>query len=373
MGVVARWGVCVAVCAALFFPLFTMQSPEAAQSVLLDAVSTRVTLARDGQVDEVRDERIIRSGDTVATDPTGHAVVTYPDGSTALLEESSELTIEFVRTTAGEYVVRMQQTLGRVWYAVTKTVASGGRYEVHSAAMASVIRAGSGSLVVVTPGGETTVVSTAGSVETTAGGVAVTLPAGAFTTMTSAGATPLPLRPATVLTPLVPEPNSARSSPTPETLVATLERTLAATTTTEISEPLTVTSSPLPVTTAAARTEKTSAASPTTTTAPTVVATRTPPATTTQSPAVAPSPQASATPSLVATANTRQNTTQSPAVAPSPQASATLSLAATANTRQNTTTTADVRTVAISSTASKDQYGPRKDAPGQPAPPPQPK
>ena len=345
MGVVARWGACVAVCAALFFFLFTMQSPAAAQSALLDTVSTRVTLARDGQVDEVRDERIVRSGDTVATDPTGHAVITYPDGSTALLEESSELTVEFVRTSAGDYVVRMQQTLGRVWYAVAKTVVAGGRYEVHSAAMASVIRAGSGSLVVVTATGETTVVATAGSVETSAGGAAVTIPAGAFTTMPSAGATPLPLRPTTVLTPLVPEPNSALSSPAPETGVATPERTLAATTATEISEPLALTSSPLAVTTTAEKTEKTSGASSTTTTGPTVVATRTPPATTTQSPALAPSPQASATPSL----------------------------AATANTRQNTATTADLRTVAISAIASNDQYGPRKDAPGQPAPPPQPK
>src|SRR3989441_4495923 len=170
MGVVARWGVCVAICAALIFSLLTMQSPAAAQSALLDTLSSRVTLTRESLVAEVTDDRIIRSGDTVATDPTGHAIVTYPDGSTALLEESSELTIEFVRTTAGDYVVRMQQTLGRVWYAVARTIASGSRYEVHSAAMASVIRAGSSSFVAVLPGGETTVVATAGSVEASARG-----------------------------------------------------------------------------------------------------------------------------------------------------------------------------------------------------------
>src|SRR2546428_10605540 len=179
MGVVARWGVYVAICAAVLFALSTAASPAAAQAALLDTLSTHVTLTRDGDVDLVTDERVIRSGDTVATDRTGHAVVTYPDGSTALLEENSELTIEFVRTTAGDYVVRMQQTLGRVWYAVARTVASGSRYEVHSAAMASVIRAGSTSFVAVLPGGETTVVATAGSVETSAGGTAVTGPGGA--------------------------------------------------------------------------------------------------------------------------------------------------------------------------------------------------
>src|SRR5207302_1420083 len=142
MGVVGRVCVCIGLGGALVLSFFVIGSPVSAQSALLDALSTRVTLEHPGGVaDEVAVERVIRSGDTVATDRTGHAVVTYPDGSTALLEESSELTIEFVRTTAGDYVVRMQQTLGRVWYAVTRTVASGGRYEVRSAAMASVIRA----------------------------------------------------------------------------------------------------------------------------------------------------------------------------------------------------------------------------------------
>ena len=200
MGVVGRWGIYVAICAAVLFALLTADSPAAAQSALLDTLSTHVTLARDGAVDLVTDERVIRSGDTVATDRTGHAVVTYPDGSTALLEESSELTIEFVHTTAGDYVVRMQQTLGRVWYAVARTVASGSRYEVHSAAMASVIRAGSSSFVAVLPGGETTVVATAGSVETNAGGTAVTVPAGASAVMSTVGS-PSPPGPAATVTP----------------------------------------------------------------------------------------------------------------------------------------------------------------------------
>src|SRR4029077_15280003 len=98
--------------------------------------------------------QVIRSGDSIATDQTGRAVVTYPDGSTALLEENSSLTIEFVQMSAGDYVVRMQQPLGRVWYAVTR-VASGSRYEVRSAGSASVIRAGSDSYVSVSTAGET--------------------------------------------------------------------------------------------------------------------------------------------------------------------------------------------------------------------------
>src|SRR5256885_7917209 len=129
MGAMARVGVCGAVGAILVVSLFAAASPAAAQSALLDPISSRVTLTRAGTSFEVSEEQIIHSGDTVGTDAAGRALITYPDGSTAQLEDSSEITIEFVRTTAGDYVVRMQQTLGRVWYAVTRTVGSGGRYE----------------------------------------------------------------------------------------------------------------------------------------------------------------------------------------------------------------------------------------------------
>ncbi|HVD52512.1 MAG TPA: FecR domain-containing protein, partial [Candidatus Udaeobacter sp.] len=155
--------VCIGACGALVLSLFLATSSASAQSALLDALSTRVTLAHpSGSPAVVAVEQIIRSGDTVATDQTGRAVVTYPDGSTALLEENSALTIEFVRTSAGDYVIRMQQTLGRVWYAVTRAVTLGSRYEVHSAGMASVIRAGSDSYVSVSPSGETTIVTISG-------------------------------------------------------------------------------------------------------------------------------------------------------------------------------------------------------------------
>ena len=201
MGVVGRVCVCIGLGGALVLSFFAMSEPASAQSALLDALSSRVTLAHAGGVgNEVAVERIIRSGDTVATDRTGRAVVTYPDGSTALLEEQSALTIEFVQTSAGDYVVRMQQTLGRVWYAVTRAVALGSRYEVHSAGMASVIRAGSDSYVTVLPTGETSVVTISGTVDTSAGGAEVSVVAGSSTTVSGPGATPGPIGAAPVIT-----------------------------------------------------------------------------------------------------------------------------------------------------------------------------
>ena len=204
MGVVGRVFVCIGACGALVLSLFLTTSSASAQSALLDALSTRVTLAHpSGSPALVAVEQIIRSGDTVATNQTGRAVVTYPDGSTALLEENSALTIEFVRTSAGDYVVRMQQTLGRVWYAVTRAVTLGSRYEVHSAGMASVIRAGSDSYVTVSPGGDTTIVTISGTVDTTANGVDVSIPAGSSTTVSAA------------------QPASQPNTPAPSTPVAT--------------------------------------------------------------------------------------------------------------------------------------------------------
>ena len=249
MGVVGRVCVCIGLGGALVLSFFAIGSPASAQSALLDALSTRVTLEHPGGVaDEVAVERVIRSGDTVATDETGRAVVTYPDGSTALLEEKSALTIEFVQTGAGDYVVRMQQTLGRVWYAVTRAVALGSRYEVRSAGMASVIRAGSDSYVTVSPNGETTVVTISGTVDTSAGGAEVSVPAGSSTTVSGPGATPLPAR--TESPPARPATStSGPNTPAPATPAPTLTRTPAPSPTSAFVPPV-ATLPPLPVKTA---------------------------------------------------------------------------------------------------------------------------
>ena len=213
MGVVGRVCVCIGAGGALVLSLLLTSSPATAQSALLDALATRVTLAHpNGVATLVAVDQIIRSGDTVATDKSGRAVVTYPDGSTALLEENTSLTIEFLQTNAGDYVVRMRQSLGRVWYAVTRAVTLGSRYEVRSAGMASVIRAGSDSYVTVSPSGETTVVTISGTVDTTANGVDVAVLAGSSTTASAAGAAARPNTPA----PSTPTPTTAPAhAPTP--------------------------------------------------------------------------------------------------------------------------------------------------------------
>jgi len=248
MGVVGRMCVCIGLGGALVLSFFVIGSPASAQSALLDALSTRVTLEHPGRVtDEVAVEQVIRSGDTVATDETGRAVVTYPDGSTALLEEKSALTIEFVQTSAGDYVVRMQQTLGRVWYAVTRAVALGSRYEVRSAGMASVIRAGSDSYVTVSPNGETTIVTISGTVDTSAGGAEVSVPAGSSTTVSGPDATPDPVRTESPLArPATSTSNTPAPATTPPTATPTPTRTGVPSPTSAFVPPV-ATLPPLPV------------------------------------------------------------------------------------------------------------------------------
>jgi hypothetical protein len=196
MGVVGRLAVTALFGVGLLGIGVALESPAAAsRAALLDTLAPTVTVERAGVLSQVAVERVVGSADTIRTDATGRALITYSDGSTAVLDPASELTIEFVRTDAGDVIVRMQQTLGRVWYAVNRTVSAGSRYEVRSSAMASVIRAGSGSFIVVATDGVTTVLATEGDVDTTANGVSVTLPAGSGTTVV-AGSNPAPPRPA---------------------------------------------------------------------------------------------------------------------------------------------------------------------------------
>jgi len=233
MGVVARTLACVAVGGALVVSLLVTSAPALAQSALLDALSTRVTVAHSGaDAADIAVEQVIRSGDRVATDDTGRALVTYPDGSTALLDPSSALTIEFVQTTPGDYAVRMQQTLGRVWYAVTRAVTLGGRYEVRTAGMASVIRAGSDSYVTVSPNGETTVVTISGTVDTTAAGAEISVPAGSSRTVSGPQPVPPPGDSAAVAAQPAPSPTTAFVPPTttlPPLGVSAIAKTKSAT------------------------------------------------------------------------------------------------------------------------------------------------
>jgi hypothetical protein len=196
----------IVVCTVLTLAAVSVFASQAeAQSALVHALSPRVTVAQGESQLEIVGERVVREGNRIRTDASGQALITYRDGSTVLLDVDSEIVIEAIEADERGLLVRMTQTLGRAWYSLSR-LAADSRFEVHSAAMASVIRAGSNSYVVVGPDGETQVVVTEGTVETAGGGVTVTVAAGSSTSIT-VGSTPSSPAP-------VPAP-APQPSPTP--------------------------------------------------------------------------------------------------------------------------------------------------------------
>src|SRR5438105_13021452 len=195
-----------------FFAVFASQAE--AQSALLGPISLHVTVGRQNGALEVDSAKVVYSGDRIRTDSTGQALITYGDGSTVVLSTESELVIEYLGTEAGDVVVRMRQTLGRAWYSISQSLSWRGRYEVHTMAMASVVRAGSGEFVSVDADGATTIVVTDGAVETDEAGVSVTVPAGSSTMVSPR--TP-PTRPVHAQAPPTPpSPTPLPPTPTPD-------------------------------------------------------------------------------------------------------------------------------------------------------------
>lgn len=179
----------IVVCIVLTLAALSVFASQAeAQSALVHTLSARVTVAQGESQLEIVGERVVREGNRIRTDASGQALITYRDGSTVLLDVDSEIVIEAIEADERGLFVRMTQTLGRAWYSLSR-LAADSRFEVHSAAMASVIRAGSNSYVVVGPDGETQVVVTEGTVETAGAGVTVTVAAGSSTSIT-VGSTP---------------------------------------------------------------------------------------------------------------------------------------------------------------------------------------
>jgi hypothetical protein len=208
-----RLAVIGVVCIALSLAALSAFASQAeAHSALVHALTARVTVAQGELLHEIVGERVVREGNRIRTDTSGQALITYRDGSTVLLDVESELVIEAIEMDERGLLVRMTQTLGRAWYSLSR-LAVDSRFEVHSAAMASVIRAGSNSYVVVGPDGETQVVVTEGTVETAGAGVTVAVAAGSSTSIT-VGSTPS--SPVPVPAP-APQPTPAPTTRAPNT------------------------------------------------------------------------------------------------------------------------------------------------------------
>ena len=107
---------------------------------------------------------MLQQGDVIRTGEGAHAVLTFFDGSVIELEPDSEIRVETLQaTSAGDLLMTMQQTIGRSWHVVSRTLTPNSKYEVRTPAATATVR-GTAFLVTVSPQGISNIQTTDGVV-----------------------------------------------------------------------------------------------------------------------------------------------------------------------------------------------------------------
>ena len=141
-------------------------------------------------------------GDQVRTDPTGHALVTYFEGTTAEVGPSSVVTVERVTQGGqgqGDHLT-LQQFAGEVVYRITRALRPGSTVEIRTPSAVATVR-GTVLRVSVFPDGGTRIEVFSGVVEASAGGITVFVYPGTFTEILAPGQPPSPTAPLNLLPP----------------------------------------------------------------------------------------------------------------------------------------------------------------------------
>ena len=141
-------------------------------------------------------------GDQVRTDPTGHALVTYFEGTTAEVGPSSVVTVERVTQGGqgqGDHLT-LQQFAGEVVYRITRALRPGSTVEIRTPSAVATVR-GTVLRVSVFPDGGTRIEVFSGVVEASAGGITVFVYPGTFTEVLAPGQPPSPTAPLNLLPP----------------------------------------------------------------------------------------------------------------------------------------------------------------------------
>lgn len=115
------------------------------------------------------------AGSRLRTGADGHALLTFPDGSTATLDPGTEISIEQLAA-AGPRVVRLHQYSGRLWHDVATDLRTGAAYAVRTADASVEVHGTVFETTVV--GGETAVSTAEGNVDVITGAQRVTVPPG---------------------------------------------------------------------------------------------------------------------------------------------------------------------------------------------------
>ncbi|MEX2446714.1 MAG: FecR family protein, partial [Dehalococcoidia bacterium] len=143
----------------------TQPATSAAASTLTVFAGTTERQAGDRWV-AAPDGAHLVEGTRLRTSAEGHALLTFPDGSTAALDPGTEVTLERVGT-EGPRVVQLRQASGRIWNDVVPDARDGADYAVHTPD--AVVRALGTVFETAIRDGETAVAAAAGTVQVVAG------------------------------------------------------------------------------------------------------------------------------------------------------------------------------------------------------------
>jgi hypothetical protein len=174
LGLTAAFAIVMTGAIALLFPTQALGS-----SSTLEVLDGAVAVSHDGRTFAMgQDGDMLQEGDVIRTGEGAHALLTFFDGSVIELEPDSEMRVETLQaTSAGDLLMTMQQTIGRSWHVVSRTLTPNSKYEVRTPAATAAVR-GTAFLVTVTAQGVANVQTTDGVVGITGEGQEVLVPAG---------------------------------------------------------------------------------------------------------------------------------------------------------------------------------------------------
>jgi hypothetical protein len=163
--------------------LVMAQQRASSASTILSILDGSASVARGTAAFAVAsDGDIVNTGDRVQTGDTGHAMVTFFDGSTLEIEPATTVQVEESASAAsGAISIRIAQTIGRTWASVQKLTRADSKFEIRTPSLTAGVR-GTGFVTEVLADGTSTVRTTDGSVVVTAQGQSVIVGAGQTTT-----------------------------------------------------------------------------------------------------------------------------------------------------------------------------------------------
>jgi len=121
----------------------------------------------------------LEAGDTIKTDDSSSAEITFFDGSTIELQAGTEIEVVSldISTDTGSTTITLEQTIGTTISRVTKLLDPASRYEIETPTGVAAVR-GSSMLVQVFPDGSTWTTNLAGEIWFTSNGVELQIPVG---------------------------------------------------------------------------------------------------------------------------------------------------------------------------------------------------